>query len=75
MCQSLSLLADELLAYKQRICSKQLHAVYLLTAIGFSPGGSGYFTCKQNMKSVTAKFSREGYMRSMYWQLGMLGTV
>ena len=24
----------------------------LLTAIGLSPGGSGYFTCKQNMKLV-----------------------
>jgi hypothetical protein len=28
----------------------------LLTAIGLSPGGSGYFTCKQNMKLVTDKF-------------------
>ena len=39
--------------------------IYLFTAIGLSPGGSGYFTCKQNMKSVTTKLSREGYMRSM----------
>ena len=23
---------------------------YLFTAIGLSPDGSGYFTCKQNMK-------------------------
>ena len=39
---------------------------YLYTAIGLSPGGSGYFTCKQNMKSVTNKFkSGGGYMRSM----------
>ena len=30
----------------------------LFTAIGLSPGGSGYFTCKQNMKLVTT--SREG---------------
>jgi hypothetical protein len=28
MCQSISWLADELLAYKQRICFKQLHTVY-----------------------------------------------
>ena len=35
----------------------------LLTAIGFSPGGSGYFTCKQTTKLVTTKF--KGYMRSM----------
>ena len=27
--------------------------IYILTAIGLSPGGSGYFTCKQNMKLVT----------------------
>ena len=25
-----------------------------------SPGGSGYFTCKQNMKLVTTKFKSEG---------------
>ena len=30
--------------------------IYLLTAIGLSPGGSGYFTCKRNMKLVTNKF-------------------
>ena len=34
--------------------------LYLLTAIGLSPGGSGYFTCKQNMKSVTTKFKSGG---------------
>ena len=28
----------------------------LLTAIGLSPGGSGYFTCMQNTKLVTNKF-------------------
>ena len=28
----------------------------LLTAIGLSPGGSGYFTCIQNIKLVTNKF-------------------
>ena len=30
--------------------------IYLFTAIGLSPGGSGYFTCKQNMKLVTTRF-------------------
>ena len=28
----------------------------LFTAIGLSPGGSGYFTCIQNMELVTNKF-------------------
>ena len=32
----------------------------LLTAIGLSPGGSGYFTCKQNMKFVTTRFKSGG---------------
>ena len=32
----------------------------LLTAIGLSPGGSGYFTCKQNMKLVTTRFKSGG---------------
>ena len=31
--------------------------IYLFTAIGLLPGGSGYFTCKQNMKLVTTKFN------------------
>jgi hypothetical protein len=34
--------------------------IYLFTAIGLSPGGSGYFTCKQNMKLVTARFKSGG---------------
>jgi len=32
----------------------------LLTAIVFSPGGSGYFSCIQNMKFVTNKFKSGG---------------
>jgi len=32
----------------------------LFNAIGMSPGGSGYFTCKQNMKLVTTKFKSGG---------------
>ena len=31
-----------------------------LTAIGLSPGVSGYLTCKQNMKLVTTKFKSGG---------------
>ena len=32
----------------------------LLTAIGLSPGGSGYFTCIENMKLVTNEFRLGG---------------
>ena len=34
--------------------------IYLFTAIGLSPGGSGYFTWIQNMKLVTTKFKSGG---------------
>jgi len=34
--------------------------MYLFTEIGLSPGGSDYFTCTQNMKSVTTEFKSEG---------------
>ena len=34
--------------------------IYLLTATGLSPGGSGYFTCKQNIKLVTTGFKSGG---------------
>ena len=34
--------------------------IYLLIAIVFSPGGSGYFTCIQNMKLVTTTFKSGG---------------
>ena len=45
----------------------------LLTAIGLSPGGSGYFTCIQNMKLVTNKFKSGGlYEKHVVatWNLG-----
>jgi len=32
----------------------------LLSEIGLSPGGSGYFTCIQNTKLVTNKFKSGG---------------
>ena len=34
--------------------------IYLFTAIGLLPGGSGYFTCKQNMKLVITRFKSGG---------------
>ena len=45
----------------------------LFTAIRLSPGGSGYFTCKQNMKLVTAKFKSGGLHEKHVvatWNLG-----
>jgi len=47
--------------------------IYLFTAIGLSPGGSGYFTCIQNRKSVTNKFKSEGLHEKHVvatWNLG-----
>ena len=38
----------------------EYNIIYLLTAIRLSPGGSGYFTCIQNMKLVTNKFNSGG---------------
>ena len=32
----------------------------MFTAVGLLPGGSGYFTCIQNMKLVTTKFKSGG---------------
>ena len=34
--------------------------IYIFTTIVLSPGGSGYVTCKQNVKSVTAKCKSGG---------------
>ena len=47
----------------------------LLTAIGLSPGGSGYFTCVKNMKLVTntCKFKSGGLHEKHVvatWSLG-----
>jgi hypothetical protein len=36
------------------------YIIYLFDAIGLSPGGSGYFAFKQNMKLVTNKFKSGG---------------
>jgi len=37
-----------------------IYNIYLFTAVGLLPGGSGYFTCKQNMKLVTTRFKSGG---------------
>ena len=45
----------------------------LFTAVGLSPGGSGYFTCVQNMKLVTTKFKSGGLHEKHVvatWNLG-----
>ena len=34
--------------------------IYLFAVIGLSPGGSDYFTCIQNMKSVYSDFKSGG---------------
>ena len=39
---------------------ERYNIIYLFTAIGLLPGGSGYFTCKQNTKSITNKFKSGG---------------
>ena len=47
--------------------------IYLFTAIGLLTGGSGYFTCKQNMKLVTTKFKSGGLHEKHVvatWNLG-----
>ena len=47
--------------------------IYLFTAIGLSAGGSGCFTCIQNMKSVTTEFKSGGLHEKHVvaaWNLG-----
>ena len=44
--------------------------MYLFTAIGLSPGDSGYFTCKQDMKLVTTIWNSIAYNGlSRQWKL------
>jgi len=47
--------------------------IIIITAIGLSPGGSGYFTCKRNMKLATTKL-KSGGLREKHvvanWSLG-----
>ena len=47
--------------------------IIIITAIGLSPGGSGYFTCIQNMKLFTNKFKSGGLHEKHVvatWNLG-----
>ena len=47
--------------------------IIIFTAIGLLPGGSGYFTCIQNMKLVTTKFKPGGLHEKHVvatWNLG-----
>jgi hypothetical protein len=47
--------------------------IIILTAVGLSPGGRGYFTCIQNMKLVTNKFKSGGLHEKHVvaaWNLG-----
>jgi len=50
---------------EEKACGKRhtyriLLLLLLLTAVELPPGGSGYFTCIQNMKLVTTKFKSGG---------------
>ena len=47
--------------------------IYLFTAIGLLPGGSGYFTCKQNMKLVTTRFKSGGLHEKHVVAIGNVG--
>ena len=47
--------------------------IIIFTAIGLLPGGSGYFTCTQNMKLVTNKFKSGGLHEKQVvatWNIG-----
>jgi len=47
--------------------------IIIITAIGLSPGGSGYFTCIQNIKLITTKFKSGGLHEKRVvatWNLG-----
>ena len=42
------------------VISYTIIIIIIITAIGLSPGGSGYFTCIQNMNLVTTRFKSVG---------------
>ena len=53
--------------------NKYYYYYYLFTAIGLLRGGSGYFTCKQNMKLVTTRFKSGGLLEKHVvatWNVG-----
>ena len=51
----------------------KLIIIYLITAIGLSPGDSGYFTCKQNMELVTTRFKSGGLREKHVVATGNVG--
>jgi len=56
----LLIIISDLICCNFSVCTALLLLLLLLTAIGLSPGGSGYFICIQNMKLVTNKFKSGG---------------
>ena len=55
------------------IISGRVIVIIIITAIGLSPGDSGYFTCKQNMKLVTNKFKSGGLHEKHVLATGNVG--
>ena len=55
-----SYLVVGIIAENPKLFLKVNFYIYLFTAIGLLPGGSGYFTYKQNMQLVTTKFKSGG---------------
>jgi len=54
-------------------CAIYIILIYLFTAVGLLPGGSGYFTCKHNMNLVTTRFTSGGLHEKHVvanWNLG-----
>ena len=51
------------------------NTIYLFTAVVLSSGGSGYFTCIQNMNSVTTKFKSGGLHEKHVVATWNLGTI
>jgi len=55
------------------MCVIIIITIYLFTAIGLLSGDSGYFTCEQNMKSITTEFKSGGLSEKHVvatWYLG-----
>jgi len=51
----------------------EIFKIIIITGIGLSPSGSGYFTCVQHMKLVTNKFKSGGLHEKHVvatWDLG-----
>ena len=43
-----------------KLVTNKFNNIIIITTIGLSPGGSGYFTCIQNTNLVTNKFKSGG---------------